>query len=333
MKKIFLLTTLLLQLTFVFGQTLSSTQGIYLGYFKEKYNTVELNGEIYDQYEVTIIFRNSNQTKYLHEPRFCRVSFLPDAKHPTSSSEFDFAQNGEAYGYVEYTDGTPLPENLNSPKEEDKYGRVVSRMILEPNQEDKCIKYILVKSGNEFPEPNWSLEFDNQIPIFVNGSTSLVATWVDRQAKGISLSNVSSWPMIIRKPFDGTNCGNAKPIGNKGEVISQKISVQDIENSLSKSQEEKIKEFKEFFIQNEYKFLNEGKRPDEYTGYIIEFSDFLIQLYYESEDENVGANGDRIGTPIIKIRCNNEASKSKVLKLLNSISNRIDIDGLTIVII
>ncbi|HRI35446.1 MAG TPA: energy transducer TonB [Saprospiraceae bacterium] len=218
MKKLIFILTLLIQVSLSFGQTLYNQNSIYLGYSKEKFNTVEFEGETYDQYEVTIIFRNDNPTKYLHEPRVCQVRFLPDIKHPSSNSEIDFAQNGEAYGYVEYTDGTPLPENLNSPKEEDKYGRVISRMIIEPKQENKCRKYILIKSGSEFPEPNYSLDFDNQIPVFVNGSTSLVATWVNRQAKGISLDNVNSWPMIIRKPFDGTNCGGAKPIGNKGDL-------------------------------------------------------------------------------------------------------------------
>jgi hypothetical protein len=220
MRKYLLLTTLLMTMVFVFGQTLYNEENVYLGYSKYKYNTVELNGETYDQYEVTIIFKNNNPTKYIHEPRICKVSFSPEVKHPSSSSEFDFVQNGEAYGYVEYTDGTSLPENLNSPREDDKYGRVTSRMVIEPNQEDKCTKYILVKTGAEFPEPKWSLEFDNQIPVVVNGSTSLVAIWVNRQAKGISLNNVRSWPIIIRKPFDGTNCGDPRPIGNKGDFIN-----------------------------------------------------------------------------------------------------------------
>jgi hypothetical protein len=223
MKKYFLLATILLQTTFLLGQThpLYNKHGVYLDYAQTKYNSVELNGETYDQYEVVILFRNDNLTSYVHEPLVCRVTFSSDVKHPSSSSEFDFFQNGEAHGYVEYTDGTPLPENLNNPKEEEKYGRIVSRMVIEPKQINKCTKYILLKSGSEFPEPNWSLQFDNQIPVIVNGSRSLVATWVDRQAKGISLNNVSSWPMIIRKPFDGTNCGNARPIGNNQQGIAK----------------------------------------------------------------------------------------------------------------
>ena len=74
MRKYLLLTTLLMTMVFAFGQTLYNEENVYLGYSKYKYNTVELNGETYDQYEVTIIlkiiiqqniFMNQESVKYL----------------------------------------------------------------------------------------------------------------------------------------------------------------------------------------------------------------------------------------------------------------------------
>jgi TonB family protein len=217
MKNPFLLTILVFQLTFGFGQseTLYSEQGVTLSYSATKFNTIELQNDFYDQYEVKIRFSNSTG-RYIHQPRICRIGFSKDINHPSSNSDFDFVQSGEAYGYFEYTDGTQLPVDLDSPIEDEKYGRVVSRMIIAPNNSDECTKFVLVKSGNELERPTFSVEFNNSYPVIVSGTNSLINTWVERQAKGVSLKNIKYWPLT--SPQHDINCGNARPIGNKGDL-------------------------------------------------------------------------------------------------------------------
>lgn len=296
MKKYLILGAIILQTTFLFGQgkIVYNENGITLGYSNpEKYNSIELNGNIYDQYEVKFTFSN-NSGRYIHNPDICRIGFKGAINHPSSSSEINFVESGNFNGYFEYADGTPLPENLDSSKEEEKYGRVVTRFIIKKGITNECVKYILVKQGEEIGEPDFNVGFNSSYPVYVNGSDQLIETWINREANGVSLNNVSSWPVPLRGLHEGqTLCGNTSPIGNKGDVANKKITVEELRRSLSGNIDEKKKVFKDFFIQNGFQFQTEGNQTlkicvddtpeNSINGYCLVFLGFKISFTNSGE--------------------------------------------------
>ena len=295
MKKYLLLASILPQATLLIAQiekTSYEDKVVQLNYTYEKYNSIELNGKIYDQYEVDFTFNNISR-KYIHNPSICRIGFTTGIQHPSSSSEIDFSERGEIRGYIEYNDGTALPEDLNSPIEEDKYGRVTTRYIIEKGTTNRCTKYVLVEQGKDIGKPSYSVEFNNSFPIIVSGSDELIETWINRQGNGTSLKNVSSWPMVIRSLHEGrTECGNAQPIGNKGEEALHKILPADVKAALRKSLNEKISVLKKYFEQAGYKIQSEGDgtlsypNNDTKSAYIVDFS--IFKLHFDNEDGGVG---------------------------------------------
>lgn len=185
---------------------------ISLSYSVLNKTKVTVNNKLYDQYEIQYKFTN-NSGNYIHNPQICRINFPYSIKHPTSNSEMDFAENGEFWSYIEYTDGTQLPENLNSQREDNKYGDILTRRIIKKGVTSECTKYILVNKCEKLGKPSYTVEFNNHYPIIVQGTDQLIETWINRQAKGMSLNNVTSWPMTSRSLHEGyTHCNDAKPL-------------------------------------------------------------------------------------------------------------------------
>lgn len=299
MKKIFLIIALLFQLTILLGQ---NTKEI-----NSKGPTGLASSQPTKQY---IPSKSSSNNQEIKTRNICYKGFEFTVKN------YGYSKMGNHYSW-----GIKVKNNYTKAVSL-RYKLIVGNDNSSPGANYGTLTY------NIKPGETYHNDFGTMMALIVNSNSDQYR---------IEVSDVC---------FEGQDCikngyadcnGNQSTNANKNSAVlnnsSKKLTSQDLENSLSKSQEEKIKNFREFFIQNGYKFLKEGKRPDDYTGYIIEFSDFLIQLYYESEDENIGANGEGIGSPVIKIRLNSETSKNKVLKLLNSLLNRIDVNNLTIIII
>lgn len=312
MKKIFLIITLLFQSTILLGQVKTVNKkgyGMATGDFKpNRQETPNQNN-------------NTNYTERSYQ-NSCYTGFAFTVKN------YGYSKMGNHYSW-----GIKVKNN---------YTRAVSLRykLIVGNDNTSPIANYGTLTYNIKPGETYHNDFGTMMALIVSNSSDKYRIEVsdvcfegqDCIKNGYADCNGKQTKIPINSS-SSNNITHDNSGSGYNEAPHKRLTSQDLENSLSKSQEEKIKNFREFFIQNGYKFLKEGKKPDDYTGYIIEFSDFLIQLYYESEDENVGANGNGIGSPVIKIRLNSETSKNKVLKLLNSLLNRIDVNNLTIIII
>ena len=117
---------------------------------------------------------------------------------------------------------------------------------------------------------------------------------------------------------------NASQKSNNNNSAS-KITAKDLENAIDISFQDKIKIFKEFFSQNGYVTTHEGE--GEYTGYGLVYSDFTVQFYYESEDEDNPYNTNGIGMSIVSLNFESKITLNKVAKLLTNFSGNKYIDN------
>ncbi len=228
MKNLFLITILVFQFAFVNGQSeiLINENGILLGYAATRYNSVTIDNVNYDQYEVTIYFKNTKGT-YIYAPVLCNVTFHNALEQPKigsslpKSSGINFGWLGEYYGgvrtgYQEYKDGTAISLDLDEPLQ-DK-GLKQSRVI-KPLHEEKCIKYIFTKQGEPLPSPSHKIDFIDNL-IDVNASNTVVEAWMERGYNIIS--NKKEYRGGLEIPFAFyPNNNNGTPIGNRGDVITE----------------------------------------------------------------------------------------------------------------
>lgn len=170
----------------------------------------------------------------------------------------------------------------------------------------------------------------NKIPVV---SYNLYPSGISGQSESMEVGNSMLNLTSINKCSTGstdvqsgaTSSNSNQAIKNKPiQSVSKKISAKDLENAIDISFLDKIKIFKDFFIQNGYVPTHEG--DGDYTGYGLVYRDFAIQFYYESDDEENPYNTNGIGTSIISMNFESINTLNKVANLLTNYSNAKDVD-------